>query len=92
MVISIFGCIIELLPIARVSYTFGPPLRIANIKNMGKDLAPEKLRICPCDRPMATMGHRNQRKIWIFRCINVKILKKSRAARAKDYLDHQYRG
>ena len=28
-------------------YTLGPPLRIPDIKNMGRDLAPEELRICP---------------------------------------------
>ena len=28
-------------------YTLGPALRIPDIKNMGKDLAPEELRICP---------------------------------------------
>ena len=28
-------------------YTLGPPLRIPNIKNIGRDLAPEELRICP---------------------------------------------
>ena len=28
-------------------YTLGPPLRIPNIKNMGRDLAPKRLRICP---------------------------------------------
>ena len=26
---------------------FGPPLRIADVKNVGKDLAPEELRIYP---------------------------------------------
>ena len=30
-----------------IKYTLGPPLRIADIKNMGKDFAPEDLRICP---------------------------------------------
>ena len=28
-------------------YTFGPPLRTPNVKNLGKDLAPEQLRTCP---------------------------------------------
>jgi len=28
-------------------YTFGPALRILHVKNMGKDLALEELRICP---------------------------------------------
>ena len=26
-------------------YTFGPALRIADVKNLGKDFAPEELRI-----------------------------------------------
>ena len=29
--------------------TFGPALRIPNIKNMGRNMAPETLRICPYD-------------------------------------------
>jgi hypothetical protein len=69
-------------------YTLDSPLRIPDVKNMGKDFAPEELRIshdCP-------MGHEHQRKFWIFRCKNVKILEKSRAARAKDdRFDHRYR-
>ena len=31
-------------------YTLGPALRIPNVKNMGKDLALEELRICPWPR------------------------------------------
>ena len=31
----------------KMYYTLGPPLRILHIKNMGMDLAPERLRICP---------------------------------------------
>ena len=30
-----------------VVYTLGPALRIPHVKNMGKDLALEELRICP---------------------------------------------
>ena len=44
------------------TYTFGPPLRIPDIKNVGKDLAPEELRIshdCP-------MGHGRPEKILDF--------------------------
>ena len=38
---------------------------------------------------MVAMGHGNQRTFWNFRFNNVKILEKSRAARAKDdLLDH----
>ena len=33
---------------------------------------------------MVAMGHGNQRNLWIFRCNNVKILEKSRAARAME--------
>ena len=29
------------------AYTLGPALRIPDIKNLGKELAPEELRICP---------------------------------------------
>ena len=29
------------------AYTLGPPLRILHVKNMGRILAPERLRICP---------------------------------------------
>ena len=29
------------------SYTFGPALRIPDVKNMGEHFAPEELRICP---------------------------------------------
>ena len=28
-------------------YTFGPALRTPNVKNLGTDLAPERLRTCP---------------------------------------------
>ena len=55
---------------------------------MGRDLAPEELRIshdCP-------KGHEDQRKFGFTGAITSKFLKKSRAARAKDdHLDHQYR-
>ena len=43
-------------------YTLGPPLRIPDIKNVGKDLAPEELRIshdCP-------MGHGRPEQILDF--------------------------
>ena len=30
-----------------LEYTFGLALRTPNVKNVGKDLAPEALRICP---------------------------------------------
>ena len=33
--------------IEHVCYTLDSPLRIPIIKNMGRDLAPEELRICP---------------------------------------------
>ena len=59
-------------------YTLGPALRIPDIKNMGRDLALEELRIshdCP-------VGHGDQSKFWIFRCKNVKILDKNCALRA----------
>ena len=29
-------------------YTLGPALRIPDVKNMGRDVALEMLRICPC--------------------------------------------
>ena len=32
---------------AKLHYTLGPTLRIPDIKNMGRDLALEELRICP---------------------------------------------
>ena len=66
---------------ARVEHVFGTSvaypkagkgLRIADIKNMGRDLALEELRIshdCP-------VGHGDQSKFWIFRCKHVKILDK----------------
>ena len=33
--------------LSRFGYTLGSPLRIPNVKNMGRDLAPKELRICP---------------------------------------------
>ena len=30
-----------------LKYTLGSPLRIPDVKNLGRDLAPEGLRICP---------------------------------------------
>ena len=30
-----------------LEYTLGPPLRIPDVKNVGRDLALEELRICP---------------------------------------------
>ena len=35
-------------------YTLGPALRIPDVKNMGKDLAPEELRISPSEALTAT--------------------------------------
>ena len=46
----------------RHPYTLGPALRILHVKNVGKDLAPEELRIshdCP-------MGHGGPEKILDF--------------------------
>ena len=71
----------------RFDYTLGPALRIADIKNMGKDLAPEELRICP----EFAGGPARPAIFFDFRGAKTrKSLKKSRAARAKDdHLDHR---
>ena len=62
-------------------YTLGSPLRIPNIKNVGKDLAPEELRICP----EFAGGPARPAKNCDFTCQNAKILEKiARCARHGD--------
>ena len=60
-------------------YTLGPPLRILHVKNVGKDLAPEELRICP----LLAGGPTGQQIFAILDANTQKSFKKSRAARAK---------
>ena len=70
------------------TYTLGPALRMADIKNMGRDLALEELRMshdCP-------VGHGDQSKFWIFRCKNVKILEKIARCAFQGQRSHRYRG
>ena len=80
-------------------YTLGPALRIADIKNMGRDLAWEELRICPWlahepwgpERILDFLLHKHQnpRKN---RAKTSKSSKRWRAARAKTHrFDHRYR-
>ena len=33
--------------VGEVGYTLGPALRTLHVKNLGRDLAPERLRTCP---------------------------------------------
>ena len=66
------------------SDTLGSPIRIPNYKNLGVDLAPEELRICPW-----AVG---TRKFSGFSgAITSKSLKKSRCARPDDQLHDRYR-
>ena len=46
-------------PASRVPYTLGPVLRTLHIKNLGRDLAPQRLRTCPCGQPMGPAGQKN---------------------------------
>ena len=66
------------------NYTLGSPIRIPNYKNLGVDLAPEELRICPW-----AVGTR--KKSGFSPAIMSKSLKKSRCARPDDQLHDRYR-
>ena len=60
-------------------YTLGPPLRILHVKNVGKDLAPEELRICP----LQAGGPAGKQNFAILDANTQKSFKKSRVAQAK---------
>ena len=69
-------------------YTLGPAIRIPYYKNMGKDLAPEELRICP----LLAGGPAGQQNFAILDANTQKSFKKiARCARQGRHAERQFR-